>query len=481
LLFTALLGAGIFLACGCAHPLGPGFHLDARQATISAPGATPGRMHIHVIDELGNTGDRPLHSLEVRLPEGPAFGGQNLRVSIEGVQVKPQRSSEIDARMMRAPFEPEWNQNEKRKIVTEWDLQPENAVRGTIVASPNGFFIADETAFPLWQTPHGLFATGGTDPDKELLAVSAPPDFRVLAPGKPLKPQADGSEIARRFLINPDVDSRTYVVAGRYQEKTVRTREGEVRFWTYRPIDESDAQMAAARLSRSMKTLEEFFGAASDGKTSVRIAEAPVELPAELRSAGEPGGASFPHGALLDPQAFQLGIANESVLQLAEYELTRTWFGWRVRPRPEAQILMGRGTGLFGLVIAAEGRGGNERARMVATLIDRYDESSAAAPDKRLMEPPVGYSRAERISTGYRGALFVVALEDFCGHDNLRTALRDIIHDRAGSDTGYEELRAAVETASGKDLAEMFRAWLIRPGIPDDFRVRYQEASSTTP
>jgi len=349
LLFTALLGAGIFLACGCAHPLGPGFHLDVRQATISVPGATPGRMHIHVIDELGNTGDRPLHSLEVRLPEGPAFGGQNLRVSIEGVQVKPQRSSEVDARMMRAPFEPEWNQNEKRKIVTEWDLQPENAVRGTIVASPNGFFIADETAFPLWQTPHGLFATGGTDPDKELLTVSAPPDFRVLAPGKPLKPQADGSEIARRFLINPDVDSRTYVVAGRYQEKTVRTREGEVRFWTYRPIDESDAPMAAARLSRSMKTLEEFFGAASDGKTSVRIAEAPVELPAELRSAGEPGGASFPHGALLDPQAFQLGIANESVLQLAEYELTRTWFGWRVRPRPEAQILMGRGTGLFGL------------------------------------------------------------------------------------------------------------------------------------
>ena len=45
------------------------------------------------------------------------------------------------------------------------------------------------------------------------------------------------------------------------------------------------------------------------------------------------------------------------MLQLAEYELARTWFGWRVRPRPEAQILMGRGMGLFGLVIAAEGRG----------------------------------------------------------------------------------------------------------------------------
>jgi aminopeptidase N len=94
------------------------------------------------------------------------------------------------------------------------------------------------------------------------------------------------------------------------------------------------------------------------------------------------------------------------------------------------------------------------------------------------MEPPAGYSRAERISTGYRAGLFFVALEDLCGHDNLRTALRDILHDRAESDTGYEELRAAAESASGKDLAEMFRKWLVEPGIPQEFRSRYQNVSS---
>jgi hypothetical protein len=176
---------------------------------------------------------------------------------------------------------------------------------------------------------------------------------------------------------------------------------------------------------------------------------------------------------LLGPRAIQQGFASEPVLQLAEYELARTWYGWRVRPRPEAQILMGRGVGLFGLVIAAEGRSPQERGRMVASLVQRYDEARAAAPDLRLMEPPEGYSRAERISTGYRGALFFVALEDFCGHDNLRTALRDIIYTRASSDTGYEELRAALESACGKDLGEMFRHWLIQPGIPEEFRNRY--------
>ncbi|HLW44137.1 MAG TPA: hypothetical protein VKS00_06575, partial [Candidatus Acidoferrales bacterium] len=106
-----------------------------------------------------------------------------------------------------------------------------------------------------------------------------------------------------------------------------------------------------------MKAFTEYFGPASKGKAAVRIAEAPAELPAEFSAPGDPGGASFPEGVLLDPRAFQQGIANEAVLQLAEYELARTWFGWRVRPRPEAQILMGRGVGLFGLVIAAEGRG----------------------------------------------------------------------------------------------------------------------------
>jgi hypothetical protein len=478
--FPAALGAWALIAAGCVHPLGPGYQFADRQAEILVSSAAPGRIHFHVADELENAGDRPLRSLEVRLPDGPVFGEQNLRVLVEGAEVSAQHSSKTDVRMMRAPFDPPWVQNEKRKVVTEWDLVPEASARGTIVASPDGFFIADETALPLWQTPNGFFAVGGANPGKELLTVFAPPDFRVLAPGKPFKRTADGNYVARRFLINPANDFLPYVVAGRYQEKIIHSRQGEVQFWTFHPMDGPAAQTAADRLSSSMKALTEFFGPASQGKSATRIVEAPGELPAEFGAPGDPGGASFPEGALLDSRAFVQGVASEAVLQLAEYELARTWFGWRVRPRPEAQILMGRGVGLFGLVVVAEGNGQDQRRRMVASLIDRYDEARAAAPDKRLMEPPLGYSRAERISTGYRAALLFVALEDLCGHDNLRAALRDIIRTRATSDTGYEELKSAAEFASGKDLAEMFHTWLIQPGIPDDFRARYQKATSAS-
>jgi hypothetical protein len=479
--FPLALGAGTLLASGCVQPLGPGFHFADRQAEVRVSDGAPGRIHVHVVDRLTNDGDRPLRSLEVRMPEGPAFGEQNLRVLIEGWEVSPQRSSKTDLRMMLAPFDPPWNRNDSREIVTEWDLAPEPSARETIAASPEGFYIADETALPLWQTPNGVFARGGSNPDKELLTVYAPRDFRVLAPGKPIKRDIRGNQVAQRFLIRPDRDFLPFIVAGRYREKVIESPEGKVQFWTFQPMADAAARTAADRLSSSMKALAEFFGPASKDSTTVRIAEAPVELPPEFGAVHDPGGVSFPQGVLLDARAFARGIASEPVLQVAEYELARTWFGWRVRPRPEAQILMGRGVGLFGLVIVAESRGQDERRRMVASLLERYDEARGIAPDRRLMEPPSGYSRAERISTAYRAALLFVALEDLCGHGNLRTAFREIIHARAGSDTGYEELRSAAEAASGRDLAEMFRTWLVQAGVPEEFRARYRMSPDADP
>jgi hypothetical protein len=474
----ALLGAWVFCATGCVHPLGPGFHFDERQAEILVSTGAPGRIHLKVTDRLENTGNRKLDSLAVRLPDAPSFGAQNLRVLIEGKAINPPHISKTDTRMVSATFNPPWQQTEKREIVAEWDLAPEASTRGNVAASADGFFVADETALPLWQTPNGIFAKGGLIPDNELLSVFVPPDYRVLAPGKLLKATPEGSWVVHRFAIGPKEEFLPYVIAGRYQEKTIESHDGQVQYWTFQPIDGDAAQKAADRLVASMKALSAFFGTPSSGTTAVRIVESPVEMRTEFAASDDPGGASFPEGALLDSRAFVRGLTSEGVLQLAEYELARTWFGWRVRPKPEAQILMGRGVGLFGLVIIAEERGPEERSRMVASLIARYDRARAIAPDQRLMEPPVGYSRMERISTAYRAALFFVALEDVCGHDNLSAALQDIIHVRAGNETSYEELRSAAETASRKDLAEMFRRWLVEPGLPREFRAKYQAAQA---
>jgi hypothetical protein len=326
-------------AAGCVHPLGPGFNFDNRQMEVRFSPTPPGSIHFHVVDELDNAGDRTLRSLEVRLPQGLTVGEQNVRVQIEGTQISPENVSPTDMRMVRAPFDPPWKQDEKRKVVTEWDLFPESSTSRTMVASASGFFLADETTFPLWQTPSGVFSRGGTDPDKEFLTVVAPQDFRLLAPGKLQKRKLQGNQVEQRFLIDPAHDFLPYVVAGRYQESVIPTKRGEVRFWTVRALDASLTSPAADRVSASMKAYIDYFGPARAGKLAVRIVESPVELPGEFAVPDDLGGASFPQGVLLDPRAFQQTVAGEGVLQLAEYELARTWFGWRVRPRQEAQIL----------------------------------------------------------------------------------------------------------------------------------------------
>jgi hypothetical protein len=481
MLFPAALCASVFVTTSCVQPLGPGFRFVDRQTEIRAvaDGLRGTALHVRVVDSFDNDGDRPLQSLEVRLPEGSTFGPGNMRVTVDGHEVSPQRASDDDVRLMRAPFDPVWEKHQPRKIITELDLMPETGDRRTVGASAAAFYIADETALPSWRAPTGLFVRGGPNPAVANLTVVAPPDFRVLAPGKPLKPTTIGNLVAYRFKIQPNEDSLPYVVAGRYVEQRIGAGQDEVSFWTLQPLDAQQARRAASRLAASMRSFRDFFGPAWASNTTARIVEAPGELPAEFGEQGGAGGASFPGGVLLDRRAYTQGVANESILELAEYELARTWFGWRVRPASEAQILMGRGVGLFGLIVAAEARGPQQRHRMVGLLLDRYDESTRIAPDRRLLEPAVGYSRAERISTGYRAALFFVALEDLCGRDNLRSAFQQIVRARAGDDVADEELRAALEAACQRDLAEMFRGWLNRPGIPDEFRARYRDPPGT--
>ena len=461
------------LAAGCVQPLGPGFRFADRQTEIRAVADAPDRLHVRVDDRLDNTGDRPLRSLEVRLPEGPAFGTENLRVTIDGREVSPQRASDADRRLAHMPFDPVWGQLQPREIVTEWDLAPGPASGGAVAASAVAFYIADATALPLWQPPSGIFVRGGPNPNGGSLTVFASPDFRVLAPGQPIKHGAEGNLVAHSFRIQPKEDFPPYVVAGRYLEQIFGTPQGAVSFWTFQPLDSQKAKTAALRLASSTRAFVDYFGPASKGRSVVRIVEAPEDLPADFGEPADLGGASFPGGALLDHRAFAQGVANEAVLELAEYELARTWFGWRVRPRMEVQILMGRGLGLFSWIVVAETRGQDARRRMAAFLLEHYDQAQRTATDTRLIEPPAGYSRAERVTSGYKAALFFIALEDLCGRDNLRTAFRHIVRARGSDNVGEEELRAAAEAASHRDLAEMFRTWLNRPGIPDEFRARY--------
>jgi hypothetical protein len=340
--------------------------------------------------------------------------------------------------------------------------------------------VADHSAFPLWQAPPGVFSKGRPDAQRTILRVLAPADDLVAASGAEVGNRHPKQEADRLFRIARG-DPYPFVVAGRYQEKEIAVPGPNVVFWTLEPLDPDTAHLLASRLATARGAYERFFGHGPGGADTLRVVETQESLPAEFGASDDPGGASFPGGVLLDARAFAAGLSSEPVLELAEYELARSWFGWIVRPDPAAQILMGRGAGLYAVTLAARARGGeSERDAAVADLVQRYQAARQRAADRPLLEPTTGYPHEQRVASGYKAALFFVALEERAGTEPLRRAMHRIVHDMAGNEVGAAELRSAIESETHQNFAEFFRVWLNRPGIPAAFLAAHQGGAGAT-
>jgi hypothetical protein len=461
---------------GCAVALGPGFSHSYRSVDVSATSIEPTQIHVRITDTLENIGNRGLVSLDVTLPGGPSFGTKDVSVTVGSKAVPSQRVTRQSGPSLRIPFDPTWPQGQEREIAFAYDLDPAPEGRGVVAATSDGFYLADPNVFPAWQSPSGPFARASLRAHTEQLEVTVPADFRVLAVGRERHSKRRGESVIHRFETL-GAEFPPYVIAGRYQERRTETGRGTVVFWTRESLDEKTALMAAQRLTATVATYEQLFGPVARNhfpihvvETSAELARIPVETP-------NIAAASFPEGVLFDHRAVALGLATDPVLDLADYELARTWFGWHVRPRPEADLLLGRGMALFAVVLAAEARGGTAlRQQQIVRLIVTYDGLGPAAHEKPGFGPPVGYSREELAAKSYKGALFLVSLENIAGKENFYRAVRRLLTDMAGQEIGSDELRSALEAEAGRNLADVFHAWLDHPGLPAEFRARYTAA-----
>lgn len=468
-----LLSVSLF---GCAVALGPGFNHAYRSVDVSATSIEPTHIHVQVSDKLENIGDRSLTYLDVALPDGPSFGTSNVSVTVGGKAVAGRRVTQESGPSLRIPFEPPWPQGERREIAFAYDLEPAPEGRGVVAATADGFYLADPNVFPAWQAPLGPFARASLRAQTEQLEVTVPADFRVLGVGREQHIEHDGESVRHRFEML-GAEFPPYLVAGRYQEQRVETESGAVIFWTRESLDEKTARVAGQRLAATNSTYEEVFGSVARNHLPVQVVETSAVLAPIVVLTPNISAASFPEGVLFDHRAIALGLASGSVLDLADYELARTWFGWHVRPRPEADLLLGRGMALFAALHAAESRGGAPaRQQEIVRLIATYDSLGTANDEKPGFGPAVGFSRQEATAKSYKGALFLLSLEEIAGEDKFHSAVRRILTDMAGQEIGSAELRSAVEGEAGRNLAGEFHAWLDHPGLPPEFRAHYQAA-----
>jgi aminopeptidase N len=75
--------------------------------------------------------------------------------------------------------------------------------------------------------------------------------------------------------------------------------------------------------------------------------------------------------------------------------------------------------------------------------------------------------------------LFFYALQDRYGQEVFRHAINHMLSARQGRGFDLDDLIAAFEEETHQNVAEFIRLWMKHPGVPDEFRTRYENASAS--
>ena len=76
--------------------------------------------------------------------------------------------------------------------------------------------------------------------------------------------------------------------------------------------------------------------------------------------------------------------------------------------------------------------------------------------------------------------LFFYGLQDRFGAQTFDAALRHMLDARSERGFNLDDLIASLEQESHQNAAEFVRLWMKRPGVPADFRSRYETAPAAT-
>jgi len=476
--------ATLICSAACTVPLAPGYAISKESREIQfVSGATP-ELKIRGQFTLVNSGTSKLNFIDVVLPVEKAFGRNDLRVEVNGHEVKavplPAELQYDHPHTLRIPLESTWEQKQKRELLIEYVLRSPDDSGSQITLSPKTFSLGFSGWFTVLQPPDHALSPFPKRPDKTLVTIRTPANFLVLSRGTKVGAKKLGDEMETRHMVRIK-DLSPFAAGGQYVEtSSSRSGNGSVAFWTLEPL-KGDTATSAQRIESAWNVMQNDFGPLDKNIKGPHVAESP-----ELRNhlTGEPGpaAAAFPGGALVSSAALALGINNEELLDKVTHAIAHDWFGHQIYPAPFAALGLGEGLPEYATIVIDEASKGEAgRRQRIMDYLRAYDEAS-----KKAVEIPLGTAKLtdppeQRAISLAKAPLFFIALEDQCGEAPVRVALKRIVTLLRGQEVGYNEIRSAIEQESGKDLAEFFRTWLYELGIPKDFSAKYQPAKESRP
>jgi hypothetical protein len=470
-LFLAVVG---FWVSSCAVALGPGYAVENQEIRVRfLPGGDEPRIRVDAHYQLRNIGTKPLSSLEVRLPGRRSFRLATARATWDGVSLAEQNSPLFPRNTFLALPQP-WNLSERHTLHLSAEFQNPEADQTGFRFASDAFFLPSEGWAPELLPSEGLFSTGGVPPKQWRMEVRVPRGFLVHASGSSAKTSRTGDEIALQS-VERSRDRYPFVVAGLYKETSLDAGDGsKILLWTRAQEESARLQPSAEALVRAVQGYDAAFGARGANSKPLWIVECPVvpgcfnteqSAYAKLLNA-EPGAVSS-EMASLDTLVIDF-TGGPPKLAAAAPGLAASWLGYGQNPGFYQQQPPLSALPAFASALGQEAiEGPSTRTETIRRALRMIPKGGVA---RKPEEPAV--LRAKSF-------LFFYALQERYGRDVFRRAISHMLSARKGSGFDLDDFIAAFEEETHQNIAEFVRLWMKRPGVPDDFRARYENASAS--
>lgn len=355
----------------------------------------------------------------------------------------------------------------------------------------NGLFIAPDVhgsraAFAdNWPNRARFWFPGVDSPgDKALVSftVHAPAEWQVVANGalrgEPSPTAASvavpdaGPRRTWRWETTTPIPTYTMVVgAGRMVTKAIGTAacgrapasprpDGcvEVSWWVT-PNDTANAARLFARAARMVDTFTAYVG------------DFPYEKLANVQAATRFGGMENASAIFYSGAAVARGLATFE--DVVAHEIAHQWFGDSVTPADWAHVWLSEGFATYFGALFFEQADGLARFRQSMDASKRAVLESGDS-DRPIVGPVSGDLYKILNTNAYpKGAWVLHMLRGTIGDDAFRRGIQAYYQEHVHGNAHTEDLRRAMEAASGRSLAAFFDQWVMKPGYPV-FRVEHR-------
>jgi len=289
------------------------------------------------------------------------------------------------------------------------------------------------------------------------LRITAPADLRIAASGRLVaqRTEGDGLRMHSFALERPSPPFLYAFAIGRFDDAELTVDDLKLRALGPVGADLNSVLAITAPIYRFLKThigialpLSEYLQVFVSGDTAQEAAGM----------------------ALLSAEALDEVRKDPTDDWMFSHELSHQWFGWLVPCADFSDFWLNEGFATFLAAAFKEqrwGRGAYERELDVWRSRSAKVHTQGRDAPISLSPPGAGPRKAPRESelqsrgvTYYRGGLVLHKLRNELGESAFWAGIQRYVRERTGKSARTEDLRAALEAASGRDLKDFFFKWV---------------------